>query len=188
MPVRWRDPSEWSRSPSRITKTLSRSYAASERSGVKGFVGSCCEPFYGKRRPDFERIGLPGILVDVESSTCYDLGQEKRPFRVNSRTRPISTFPSFKEFWSFHMVETTLSETYDIVIVGAGPAGSSAARAAAQREPRFFSWIGDRALECLSSALELVTQWISRYASFPFSLHHPGHRNNGHASLGWIFP
>jgi lipoate-protein ligase A len=46
-------------------------------SGVRAFIGSCCEPFYGKHRPDFERIGLPGILVDVESSTCYDLGQEK---------------------------------------------------------------------------------------------------------------
>ena len=51
-----------------------------KRSGVQGFVGSCCEPFYGKHRPDFERIGLPGILVDVESSTCYDLGQEKAAF------------------------------------------------------------------------------------------------------------
>lgn len=49
-------------------------------SGVETFVGSCCEPFYGKHRPDFERIGLPGILVDVERSTCYDLGQEREAF------------------------------------------------------------------------------------------------------------
>ncbi len=46
-------------------------------SGVRAFVGSCCEPFYGKHRPDFERIGLPGILVDVERNTCYDLNREK---------------------------------------------------------------------------------------------------------------
>ena len=46
-------------------------------SGVSAFIGSCCEPFYGKHRPDFERIGLPGILVEVERTTCYDLGQEK---------------------------------------------------------------------------------------------------------------
>jgi len=52
-----------------------------KRSGAQGFIGSCCEPFYGKHRPDFERIGLPGILVDVERSTCYDLGQEKEAFR-----------------------------------------------------------------------------------------------------------
>ena len=48
-----------------------------KREGVEAFVGSCCEPFYAKHRDDFERIGLPGILVDVDSSTCYDLGQEE---------------------------------------------------------------------------------------------------------------
>lgn len=47
-----------------------------KRSGATGFIGSCCEPFYGKHRPDFERIGLPGILIDVERSTCYDLNRE----------------------------------------------------------------------------------------------------------------
>jgi lipoate-protein ligase A len=50
-------------------------------SGAKAFIGSCCEPFYGKHRPDFERIGLPGVLVDVERTTCYDLGQEKKAFK-----------------------------------------------------------------------------------------------------------
>jgi len=48
-----------------------------KRSGVSGFVGSCCEPFYGKHRLDFERLGLPGILVDLQRTTCYDLGKEK---------------------------------------------------------------------------------------------------------------
>jgi len=52
-----------------------------KHSGVKEFIGSCCEPFYGKHRPDFERIGLPGTLIDVERSTCYDLGQEKEALK-----------------------------------------------------------------------------------------------------------
>jgi lipoate-protein ligase A len=52
-----------------------------KHSGVKEFIGSCCEPFYGKHRPDFERIGLPGILVDVERNTCYDLGKEKEALK-----------------------------------------------------------------------------------------------------------
>jgi lipoate-protein ligase A len=52
-----------------------------KHSGVKEFVGSCCEPFYGKHRPDFDRIGLPGILIDVERTTCYDLGQEKEALK-----------------------------------------------------------------------------------------------------------
>jgi lipoate-protein ligase A len=44
--------------------------------GIKGFVGCCCEAFLAKHREDFERIGLPGILVDLDNVTCYDLGQE----------------------------------------------------------------------------------------------------------------
>jgi lipoate-protein ligase A len=60
-----------------------------KQSGVKEFIGSCCEPFYGKHRPDFERIGLSGILVDVERSTCYDLGQEEEALkgRFENQTR-----------------------------------------------------------------------------------------------------
>lgn len=52
-----------------------------KRSGVRNFIGSCCEPFYGKHRPDFERIGLPGILVEVERTTCYDLDQDKMAYK-----------------------------------------------------------------------------------------------------------
>ena len=48
--------------------------------GTESFVGSCCEAFYAKHRDDFERIGLAGILVDVDSSTCYDLGKEESAY------------------------------------------------------------------------------------------------------------
>lgn len=51
-----------------------------KKSKVKCFVGSCCEPFYGKHRPDFERIGLPGTLVNLERTTCYDLGKQEIAF------------------------------------------------------------------------------------------------------------
>ena len=40
---------------------------------AKGFIGSCCEAFFIKHRADFERIGVPGVLVDIDSRTCYDL-------------------------------------------------------------------------------------------------------------------
>ena len=56
---------------------LEETLAQLKREGVGAFVGSCCEPFYAKHRDDFEHIGLPGILVDVDSSTCYDLGAEQ---------------------------------------------------------------------------------------------------------------
>jgi lipoate---protein ligase len=48
-----------------------------KRSGVKYFGGSCCEPFYIKHKEDFERIGLAGILLNIENKTCYDLGREQ---------------------------------------------------------------------------------------------------------------
>ena len=47
------------------------------RAGTAGFVGCCCEAFYAKHADDFEAIGLPGILIDIENTTCYDLGQMK---------------------------------------------------------------------------------------------------------------
>jgi lipoate---protein ligase len=49
--------------------------------GGGSFVGSCCEPFVAKHRDDFDRIGLPGVLVDLDSSTCYDLGQQEQAYR-----------------------------------------------------------------------------------------------------------
>jgi len=51
------------------------------RQGAPAFIGSCCEAFYAKHRADFERLGLPGVLVDLDSSTCYDLGQEQQAYR-----------------------------------------------------------------------------------------------------------
>ncbi|HAM43630.1 MAG TPA: hypothetical protein DCM67_01210, partial [Propionibacteriaceae bacterium] len=52
-----------------------------QRCGAEAFVGSCCEPFYAKHRDDFERIGLPGVLVDLDSSTCYDLGRQEQAYQ-----------------------------------------------------------------------------------------------------------
>jgi len=72
-----------------------------KRSGVGGFVGSCCEPFYGKHRPDFERIGIPGILVDVERSTCYDLGQERKAFKGQFENQTHLDLPLLQRILEF---------------------------------------------------------------------------------------
>lgn len=48
--------------------------------GAEAFVGSCCEAFYARHRDDLERIGLAGVLVDIDSSTCYDLGKEDEAY------------------------------------------------------------------------------------------------------------
>lgn len=49
--------------------------------GVKSFVGSCCEAFYTKHMEDFYEVGTPGILIDIDSTTCYDLGKATSAYR-----------------------------------------------------------------------------------------------------------
>ncbi len=61
-------------------EALEETLTACRDDGGKAFVGSCCEPFYAKHRDDFERIGLPGVLVDLDSSTCYDLGKQEQAY------------------------------------------------------------------------------------------------------------
>lgn len=47
--------------------------------GVKAqggaFVGSCCEAFYSKHQRELEQSGASGVLVNLDSTTCYDLGK-----------------------------------------------------------------------------------------------------------------
>jgi lipoate-protein ligase A len=43
--------------------------------GIESFIGTCCESFFIKHQRDFERLGLKGVLVDIDNTTCYDLGK-----------------------------------------------------------------------------------------------------------------
>jgi lipoate-protein ligase A len=45
--------------------------------GVASFVGCCCQPFYIKHADDFRRAGVPGILLDINNTTCYELDQAR---------------------------------------------------------------------------------------------------------------
>ncbi len=39
------------------------------------YVGSCCEAFYSKHQKEMERINAKGVLINLDSTTCYDLGK-----------------------------------------------------------------------------------------------------------------
>jgi len=39
------------------------------------YIGSCCEAFYSKHRLEMEAIPAQGVLVNIDSTTCYDLGK-----------------------------------------------------------------------------------------------------------------
>ena len=44
---------------------------------VPSYIGCCCEAFFTKHFEDFEESNIPGILIDINNTTCYDLGKEQ---------------------------------------------------------------------------------------------------------------
>jgi lipoate-protein ligase A len=44
-----------------------------DRAGM--YVGSCCEAFYAKHQQELESVRAQGLLIDLDSTTCYDLGK-----------------------------------------------------------------------------------------------------------------
>jgi lipoate-protein ligase A len=56
---------------------LMETLEAIKRNGARGYLGCCCEGFYSKHRDDLESINLPGVLIDIDDQTCYDLGKEE---------------------------------------------------------------------------------------------------------------
>ncbi|MFX1486509.1 MAG: DUF116 domain-containing protein [Promethearchaeota archaeon] len=59
-----------------LEKTLNKL----KKMGELAWVGSCCTQFYEKHAEDFDRIGVPGLLITTEGITCYDLGAEKAAY------------------------------------------------------------------------------------------------------------
>jgi lipoate-protein ligase A len=51
-----------------------------KKQGVPAFIGCCCQPFFTKHIDDFERAGMPGILLDIDNTTCYDLDQAEEAY------------------------------------------------------------------------------------------------------------
>jgi lipoate-protein ligase A len=51
-----------------------------KRDGDPAFIGCCCQPFFTKHVTDFEKAGVPGILLDIDSTTCYELDQAKEAY------------------------------------------------------------------------------------------------------------
>ncbi len=49
--------------------------------GAKGYIGCCCEAFYCKHKDEIEESGVPGLLIDIDDTTCYDLGMENDGYK-----------------------------------------------------------------------------------------------------------
>jgi lipoate-protein ligase A len=52
-----------------------------KKNGIKYYAGCCCEAFYNKHKQDFEKVDLPGILLNIDNTTCYDLGKEEDAYK-----------------------------------------------------------------------------------------------------------
>ena len=59
-----------------------------KKSQVPAFIGCCCDPFFSKHVDDFAKAGVPGILLNIDDTTCYDLDQAKSAYagRFSSQT------------------------------------------------------------------------------------------------------
>ncbi len=51
-----------------------------KQNGVSAYIGCCCQPFFAKHADDFKKSGLPGILLDIDNTTCYDLDQAREAY------------------------------------------------------------------------------------------------------------
>ncbi len=88
-----------------------------------GFIGCCCEPFFVKHFDDFERFKVPGLLIDIASESCYDLGKEDEAYqgtyenqtelridiltKVLSRIFPTQKTKSFRSFLNIEREQIT---------------------------------------------------------------------------------
>lgn len=52
-----------------------------KRKGTRAYIGCCCDAFQLKRQETFKQAGLPGLLIDIENTTCYELHQEKEAYQ-----------------------------------------------------------------------------------------------------------
>jgi lipoate-protein ligase A len=60
-----------------------------KEANVSAFIGCCCQPFFIKHLDDFRKADLPGILLDIDNTTCYELDQAREAYagRFTSQTR-----------------------------------------------------------------------------------------------------
>ena len=53
---------------------------ACRESGVKSYIGCCCEAFFVKHQQTFRDAGIPAALIDIEKATCYELHSEEQAY------------------------------------------------------------------------------------------------------------
>jgi len=47
------------------------------------YIGSCCEAFFAKHQAEMIRTRARGVLINLDSTTCYDLGKGSHAYQGN---------------------------------------------------------------------------------------------------------
>lgn len=63
----------------------------SSREGM--YVGSCCEAFYAKHQQEMESAQARGVLVNLDSTTCYDLGKYGSAYKGDFENKTFLNLP-----------------------------------------------------------------------------------------------
>lgn len=75
----WQLGERYNLSPTTITsyETLCDELQNMKEQGESAFIGLCCGAFFTKHADDFKNFAVPGILLDINNTTCYELNQEE---------------------------------------------------------------------------------------------------------------
>ncbi|MFH0825444.1 MAG: DUF116 domain-containing protein, partial [Pseudomonadota bacterium] len=57
------------------------------------YVGSCCEAFYAKHQQEMESVRAAGVLINLDSTTCYDLGKGSEAYKGNFDNQTFLNLP-----------------------------------------------------------------------------------------------
>lgn len=71
--------------------------------GVSSYVGCCCEAFYTKHVSDFEKSGISAILIDIDDTTCYELGKEEEAYLGNFESQTSVNMDLLKKVLDAYM-------------------------------------------------------------------------------------
>lgn len=65
------------------------------------YVGSCCEAFYAKHQQEMEAVPARGLLVNLDSTTCYDLGKGTEAYQGRFDTKTTLNLPLIEKTLKF---------------------------------------------------------------------------------------
>ena len=122
---------------------LVRTLEECRNAGAGAFIGCCCNQFLSRHYQTFIDCGMDSVLMDISDSTCYDLSLEQEAYRGRFQNQTHLKMGLLERVLEIRAGESGPAPmrtaaapghiSCDVLVIGAGPAGSTAARVAAAR-------------------------------------------------------